>query len=177
MKKKLAAVALAVALVSLAVPALAFAGGYGQAADGARQGRGACFALCQATEALGGSMADLATTAAAHCGRGCFDGAQNRSQGAGCAASCNGYVDADGDGVCDSCGGFAASGDGGRGSCPGYADADGNGVCDACGNAAGSCGGYVDQDGDGVCDRYGQGGCGKGYGSGHGMGHGYGCRR
>ena len=148
MKKKLAAVALAVALVSLAVPALAFAGGYGQAADGARQGRGACFALCQATEALGGSMADLATTAAAHCGRGCFDGAQNRSQGAGCAASCNGYVDADGDGVCD-----------------------------ACGNAAGSCGGYVDQDGDGVCDRYGQGGCGKGYGSGHGMGHGYGCRR
>ena len=87
MKKKLAAVALAVALVSLAVPALAFAGGYGQAADGARQGRGACFALCQATEALGGSMADLATTAAAHCGRGCFDGAQNRSQGAGCAAS------------------------------------------------------------------------------------------
>ena len=105
MKKKLAAVALAVALVSLAVPALAFAGGYGQAADGARQGRGACFALCQATEALGGSMADLATTAAAHCGRGCFDGAQNRSQGAGCAASCNGYVDADGDGVCDSCGG------------------------------------------------------------------------
>ena len=102
MKKKLAAVALAVALVSLAVPALAFAGGYGQAADGARQGRGACFALCQATEALGGSMADLATTAAAHCGRGCFDGAQNRSQGAGCAASCNGYVDADGDGVCDS---------------------------------------------------------------------------
>lgn len=53
MKKKLAAVALAVALVSLAVPALAFAGGYGQAADGARQARGACFALCQATEALG----------------------------------------------------------------------------------------------------------------------------
>ena len=79
--------------------------------------------------------------------------------------------------MCDSCGGFAASGDGGRGSCPGYADADGDGVCDACGNAAGSCGGYVDQDGDGVCDRYGQGGCGKGYGSGHGMGHGYGCRR
>ena len=124
MKKKLAAVALAVALVSLAVPALAFAGGYGQAADGARQGRGACFALCQATEALGGSMADLATTAAAHCGRGCFDGAQNRSQGAGCAASCNGYVDADGDGVCDSCGG--------------YVDQDGDGVCDRYGQ--GGCG-------------------------------------
>lgn len=176
MKKKLAAVALAVALVSLAVPALAFAGGYGQAADGARQARGACFALCQATEALGGSMADLATTAAAHCGRGCFDGAQNRSQGAGCAASCNGYVDADGDGVCDSCGGFAASGDGAQGPAPAMRMPTATALATPR-QRCGSCGGYVDQDGDGVCDRYGQGGCGKGYGSGHGMGHGYGCRR
>ena len=121
MKKKLAAVALAVALVSLAVPALAFAGGYGQAADGARQARGACFALCQATEALGGSMADLATTAAAHCGRAGLPTARTTAlRGPAAQPPATGqHVDADGDGVCARRRRSAASGDGAQGSCPG----------------------------------------------------------
>lgn len=52
-----------------------------------------------------------------------------------------GYVDEDGDGVCDNY----------NGAC-GYVDEDGDGVCD---NYNGACG-YVDEDGDGVCDNCGR---------------------
>ena len=128
-------------------------------------------------EGFGGSFADWTVAAVL--------GAQGGSAGAnalaghfaaGCAESCSGYVDEDGDGVCD-WRGAAASGAGSRGACPGYADADGGGVCDACGNAVGACPGYVDEDGDGVCDRYGQGACGGNAGCGRGVGCGHGWRR
>lgn len=69
--------------------------------------------------------------------------AQNISFGASPdSAAGSGYVDSNGDGVCDN-----------RlfGSCGNYIDADGNGICDN--RLSGSCGNYVDADGDGVCDR------------------------
>lgn len=75
-----------------------------------------------------------------------------------------GFVDEDGDGVCDNCGT-------GRG--PGFVDEDGDGVCDNCGNGRGRGSGFVDEDGDGVCDNFvdedGDGVCdnaGRGRGSG-----------
>ena len=51
----------------------------------------------------------------------------HRRQTAGCTVcphSCTGYVDVDGDGVCDNCGANSR--------CAGYFDADGDGVCDNC---------------------------------------------
>lgn len=42
-------------------------------------------------------------------------------------------------------------------SCLGYVDADGDGVCDNVGRGIGACLGYVDADGDGVCDNVGAG--------------------
>jgi hypothetical protein len=70
----------------------------------------------------------------------------------------------------------------GNTNCPGYVDADGDGVCDNCGavNGVGNagCPGYVDEDGDGVCDNRGNG-CGYGVGAGNGNayrhGNGVGC--
>jgi len=47
-----------------------------------------------------------------------------------------GFVDENGDGVCDDC-----AGNGGQGQ---FVDEDGDGVCDL----------MVDEDGDGVCDNY-----------------------
>lgn len=82
-----------------------------------------------------------------------------------------GYIDADGDGVCDNYQG---------GACSGYVDADGDGVCDNCAGAGTNCPGYVDTDGDGACDNYGNGACGgNGAGQGHGRHHGggHGCAR
>ncbi len=49
-----------------------------------------------------------------------------------------GFVDADGDGVCDN-----------------FVDEDGDGVCDNAGSGQGP--GFVDEDGDGVCDHAGTG--------------------
>ncbi|MCC6526290.1 MAG: hypothetical protein IT373_26825 [Polyangiaceae bacterium] len=48
-------------------------------------------------------------------------------------------------------------------ACPGFVDEDGDGVCDlrASGACAGGCGKFVDDNGDGVCDLAGKGGCGK----------------
>ncbi|HJF65413.1 MAG TPA: hypothetical protein K8U77_04755 [Slackia equolifaciens] len=82
------------------------------------------------------------------------------------SGSCAGFVDADGDGVCDNygngCYGHGSHGWCQGGACGGYVDADGDGVCDNCGANAGSCPGFVDADGDGVCDNYGNG-AGAGY--------------
>ncbi|RMD47865.1 MAG: hypothetical protein D6835_06935 [Candidatus Thermofonsia bacterium] len=76
------------------------------------------------------------------------------------------FVDEDGDGVCDVCGGVPQGdmyGNGRRfgaaGQHPNFVDEDGDGVCDICGNepyagpngAAGA--NFVDEDGDGVCDN------------------------
>lgn len=88
----------------------------------------------------------------------------------GCA-----YVDANGDGICDSCGTYhwgymAGAGCGGH-----FVDANGDGVCDTCGVAHTNYGGYfVDADGDGICDNY---GTGLGHGCGRGHGHGSRCGR
>ncbi len=60
-----------------------------------------------------------------------------------------GFVDEDGDGVCDH------AGEDGYG--PGFVDEDGDGVCDHAGEG-GYGPGFVDEDGDGVCDHAGSGG-------------------
>ena len=106
--------------------------------------------------------------------------------GAGCG---QGFVDENGDGVCDNWAGtWSGGGQGGYGA--GYVDTDGDGICDNWENGTGcGCGycngagqgaggggyGYVDADGDGVCDNYenGTGGQGYGYGAGNGGGGGY----
>lgn len=88
----------------------------------------------------------------------------------GCA-----YVDANWDGICDSCGAYRQYHHMAGTGCA-YVDANGDGICDSCGayhqyHMAGTgCGGYyfVDADGDGICDNYGTGlgrGCGHGHGS------------
>ena len=72
------------------------------------------------------------------------------------AAYGRGYVDADGDGVCD----YAGTGCGACGKGHGYVDADGDGVCDYAGTECERYGmgrGSVDADGDGVCDNAGYG--------------------
>ncbi|WP_303249044.1 hypothetical protein [uncultured Slackia sp.] len=87
------------------------------------------------------------------------------------AASCEGFVDADADGVCDNFGTHIGRG---NGTGQGFVDADGDGVCD---NRAGVCaaGACIDADADGVCDNRQDGvGCGYGYGLGHGHGDGAG---
>lgn len=63
-----------------------------------------------------------------------------------------GFVDADGDGVCDN----RADGSLGRGGY-GFVDADGNGICDNRENGSYAGAGFVDADGDGVCDNRGEG--------------------
>lgn len=108
---------------------------------------------------------------------------QARTQSAPAPATqCTGYVDADGDGVCDTCGFVDEDADG---VCDRYVDADGDGVCDRCGfvdeDGNGVCDNFVDGDGDGVCDNQPQGGHGPhgpnnndaqggGYVHGHGQG-------
>ena len=64
----------------------------------------------------------------------------------------------------------------GRGQGVGFVDEDGDGVCDYYGTGRGSsqgCGqgaGFVDEDGDGVCDYFGTGrGSGQGCGQGRGQ--------
>lgn len=64
-----------------------------------------------------------------------------------------GFVDEDGDGICDHTGGCALG--------PGYVDGDGDDICDNAGTGWGN--GCVDADGDGVCDYFGTGGWGGGY--------------
>lgn len=75
-----------------------------------------------------------------------------------------GFVDADGDGVCDNCGQGLGNPNAPR---PNFVDEDGDGVCDNCAAGGqgrrgpragyGSGANFVDEDGDGVCDNCGQG--------------------
>ena len=78
-----------------------------------------------------------------------YIGADNYGAGQG---SRSGYVDADGDGICDNYGNGYGCGNG-QGNGNGYGPGNGNGA------------GYVDADNDGVCDNYGAGN-GRGH---HGM--------
>ena len=66
----------------------------------------------------------------------------------GPAGAGTGFVDADGDGICDSCDGTSVN----------YVDADGDGICDnigigGMGAGLGTGAGFVDADGDGICDN------------------------
>jgi hypothetical protein len=86
------------------------------------------------------------------------------------------FVDEDGDGVCDNCG--AGSGQGphgpgyGNGAGQNFVDEDGDGVCDNCGQGNGPMANFVDANGDGVCDNMGQN-AGQGRGQGQGLGGGF----
>ena len=81
-----------------------------------------------------------------------------------------GFVDEDGDGVCDNFGFGRGSGQR-RGQGAGFVDEDGDGVCDyyGTGRGRGQGAGFVDEDGDGVCDYF---GTGRGSGQGRGQGRG-----
>ena len=82
-----------------------------------------------------------------------------------------GFVDEDGDGVCDNFGFGRGSGQR-RGQGAGFVDEDGDGVCDYFGigrrdgQGRGNRAGFVDEDGDGVCDYF---GTGRGSGQGRGQ--------
>lgn len=110
-----------------------------------------------------GSMQTALAEAAGLVGHQYRDAGEN-SGGAGATratdGTCAGYVDADGDGVCDTCGGGHG---GGQGVCGGFADADGNGACDAHGAGYGARGHHH---GAGSGD-----GQGAGSGAHHGAGH------
>lgn len=171
--KKLHIGILAVVL-ALAIPGVALAAGYGQGGQDMRGAYAGAADQATAVEAQAESVqADDTAATQAGWGAGYVDEngdgvCDNYGTGAGCA----GFVDANGDGVCDNCG--ATSGTG----CGHFVDANGDGICDnhgtGCGHGhGGGCGGnYVDADGDGVCDNYGTGaGCGQGNGYGNGRGH------
>lgn len=171
--KKLHIGILAVVL-ALAIPGVALAAGYGQGGQDMRGAYAGAADQATAVEAQAESVqADDTAATQAGWGAGYVDEngdgvCDNYGTGAGCA----GFVDANGDGVCDNCG--ATSGTG----CGHFVDANGDGICDnhgtGCGHGhGGGCGGnFVDADGDGVCDNYGTGaGCGQGNGYGNGRGH------
>lgn len=126
---------------------------------------------CSANAAEGGEpvvQADASQAVAAT--QSALEQATVGSTARGAQATCSGYIDENGDGICDNCGTNS-------GSCAGFVDADGDGVCDNYGNGAGA--GYVDSNNDGVCDNYGTG-AGNGYGCRNGGGHhgaGHGCGR
>jgi hypothetical protein len=84
---------------------------------------------------------------------------------------CDNFVDENGDGVCDNAGAGTSTGrhgpgfvdQNGDGVCDNFIDENGDGVCDNAGTGTGGRGaGFVDQDGDGVCDHAGVGGHGQG---------------
>jgi len=92
------------------------------------------------------------------------------------AQDCTNFVDEDGDGICDNCGGSESDGVHQRDQdrdqdrtqdCDEFVDEDGDGICDNCGrthdgaqdrteereqNRDQDCDAFIDEDGDGVCD-------------------------
>lgn len=139
------------------------------------------------TVALGatliGAVPAMAVGTGAGGGQGSLQGALSQTAegvasariAADIVSTCPGYLDADGDGVCDTCGATAARSHHG---CTRYSDENGDGVCDTCANGAcqgnGSGAGYVDADDDGVCDHRNAGSVtpGSGLGNHHGYGAG-----
>ena len=163
------AVATCAAACVIAVPTIAFAGG-GSAAVGTAATEPAVATAGRAAEKASLAQQDATVDVAAYG----LDSAAG--QGAG-------FVDADGDGICDNWSG--ASGQS-QGQGAGYVDANGDGVCDNWSGAAGQgqgwghhgCGAgcaYVDADGDGVCDNWNGAGAGAGWGHHGGGHHGRGC--
>lgn len=184
MKRTLIAILATAVCVALAIPALAFAQGGIPTASATIPpcAEGNCTAAAQS---IGAAPRSIQETKAAQEA----PDAQTTP-----VTQCPGYVDADGDGVCDNygtanCNHAQRWGNGAGQACPGFVDADGDGVCDNYGNGClhgngnGACPGYVDADGNGQCDNYGRG-AGSGYGAAasgqggyghHGAGHG--CHR
>lgn len=114
------------------------------------------------------ALVGILTTALVLCG--CVSAALAAGHGCGrhansvcgrTAARCA-YVDANCDGICDTCHSYY------------YVDADCDGVCDHAGTRCA----YVDANGDGVCDHFLQSGLSRGCGHGarHSQGHHHGCR-
>lgn len=148
------------------------------------------------TVALGatliGAVPAMAGGLGAGTGQGSLQGALSQTTGGAPSAryaadgwsTCTGYLDGDGDGMCDTCGNVASRAHHG---CARYSDENGDGICDACANGAcqagGSDAGFIDGDGDGICDHRDAGsaasGCARGshhsYGAGahHAHGHGH----
>ena len=94
-------------------------------------------------------------------------GVSGQSRGNGCG----GFVDEDGDGICDN----YQSGQCHMYGYGGFIDEDGDGICDnyqsgqCYRHCNGGCDGFVDEDGDGICDNC-QSQCGEGYQRGNGRG-------
>lgn len=143
-KVQLAKTALAVLAAAALALSLAAAPAFAQ---GPRAGAGCdspCLRACAA--AANKSFADMSAAVKNACCK---------------AFSCEGFVDADADGVCDNFGTHAGCGQGANG---------------AFGRGGGTGQGFVDADGDGVCDNRQNGaGCGYGDGCGDGTGFGRGC--
>ncbi len=141
MKKQLAITATLVLAAALMAPAAAFA----QTQEGQPR---PCRLTCEQPLARG-----LADGTAAIRGGMCAAYARVAGDQAAYGKFGFGWVDADGDGVCDN------RGSNGRGL--GWIDSDADGVCD---NTAGARGmGWVDADADGVCDNRGSNGRGLGW--------------
>ena len=138
MKKGMIAIVIAALCAALAVPALAF----GLGAAPANQA-----APSQLANACAGQACDAVTVQAER-------GAASVTPAVAMPATCPGYVDADGDGICDN----HARGNSGSG----YHH--GNGAASP---GDPDCPGYVDADGDGTCDNY----AGRGHHGGHGAHH------
>lgn len=186
MKRKIGSLVVAAALAVLMVPAVAFGApgwsGHGFGGHGAWRGADQPFlSLCSlARQALTVADADVSQgpwASGVDEGAAADDSASGLSATAPCPTclgSCEGFVDADGDGICDRWGsGPCADHDG----CPGYVDADGDGICDHYGNGCPQVGSDwgAPGNGSGVGAADGSGaGSGYGYGAHHGGGHGFG---
>lgn len=172
MKKGMIAVVIALLCAALAVPVLAFGMG---GAPARQQDQSQLMATCvdQACDIVATQAADTASDVAP---------VAVPSAPAASPAACHGFVDADGDGVCDNHGWAGCYHEGHHG----YVDDDGDGVCDnyAQGNCAsgyhhgngaassgGNCPAYTDADGDGTCDNYVDRGQRRGHHGGHGAHH------
>lgn len=147
MKKGMIAVVIALLCAALAVPVLAFGMG---GAPARQQDQSQLMATCvdQACDIVATQAADTASDVAP---------VAVPSAPAASPAACHGFVDADGDGVCDN---YA------QGNCAsGYHH--GNGAA----SSGGNCPAYTDADGDGTCDNYVDRGQRRGHHGGHGAHH------
>lgn len=121
-----------------------------------------------------GTLATAGITAnacgAGHGNRGCHSYTRNYTAN-NYSTAAHYFVDANKDGICDSCGGICLK----NGLCSGkhshtFVDANNDGICDSCGYGIclsnGQCGGYyrahgyfIDCNNDGKCDNCGSGTC------------------
>lgn len=169
MKRKMGVLVMAAALAVLMVPALAFGAsgwhgcGFGNHVAWCAEGHPFA-ALCEvARQALAaadeeGRAGDAAAGAGAAADMGAVAGDAAVVACPTCSDGCAGFVDENGDGVCDRWDGAPCTNHDG---CPGYVDADNDGVCD-----------HYDSNGYGYDD-----GSGRGAHHGGGHRHGTGCGR